>query len=567
MEIKKEELVAWAWSDLEPYYTELQKEDLEKNNVENWLKHWSSVSELGDELYNRLYVATSVNTADEDAANRLESFMNETYPSLKTAEQKLKEKLLASGLPVDGMEVPLRNMRAEAELFREENLALEAREEKLNTEHDKVMGAQMMEWRGEQKTARQMEAILWDPDRETRRLSWEVRAERQLADREVINRQWVDYMTLRRQIAVNSGKTDYRAYRWQKMMRFDYTPQDCKAFHQAIEESVVPAVERLMQRRRQALGIDRLRYYDIFVDLSGKPALKPFKDASELADKAAIIFQQVHPDFGEYFAIMDREGLLDLANRKNKAAGAYCTQFSHVQRPFIFANAVGIHDDVQSVLHEGGHAFHAFESFKLPYFQQYSESNLPMEFAEVASMGMEFLCQPYLDENHGGYYTKGDADRARVDHIEASLIFWPYMAMVDAFQHWAYENYKEGIDPDKCDMKWVELERRFRPHIEWSGYEDVMKTGWHRKDHIHQVPFYYIEYGLALLGAVQIWANAIQDQKQAVEQYRNALTMGGTVTLPELFRTAGVRLAFDAATLKKAADLMESTINKLEKNY
>jgi oligoendopeptidase F len=203
----------------------------------------------------------------------------------------------------------------------------------------------------------------------------------------------------------------------------------------------------------------------------------------------------------------------------------------------------------------------------LPYFHQFAENNLPMEFAEVASMGMEFLSAPYLDESHGGFYSLSDANRARVDHIESSLVFWPYMAIVDAFQHWVYERPQEGSDPNKCDQKWAELERRFRPHLDWSGYEEIMKTGWQRKNHIHHVPFYYIEYGLALLGAVQIWANAIKDQSGAVRLYRQALALGGTATLPDLFKAAGVKLAFDANTLKTGVDLMERTILELEAGY
>jgi len=567
MENKHEELMAWTWEDLAPSFAELEAADVSSKNLESWLKEWSNASAIGDEIYNRLYAATTINTADESAAQRLEGFMENTYPKLKSAEQKLKEKLLASGLRVNGMDISLRNMKAEAELFNEENLTLEAREEKLNNEHDKIMGAQVIDWQGEKRTARQMEAILWDPNRETRRAGWEKLAERQLADREAINDGWVEYMKLRGQIAANAGEAGYRDYRWKQLLRFDYTPDDCKSFHQAIEEAVVPAVNRLMERRRRAIGDNRLRYYDIFFDLSGKPALHPFKDARELTDKSANIFTQVDPVFGGYLRQMDQEGLLDLDNRPNKAAGAYCTQFSHVKQSFIFANAVGIHDDVQTVLHEGGHAFHNYESFKLPYFHQFAENNLPMEFAEVASMGMEFLSAPYLDESHGGFYSLSDANRARVDHIESSLVFWPYMAIVDAFQHWVYERPQEGSDPNKCDQKWAELERRFRPHLDWSGYEEIMKTGWQRKNHIHHVPFYYIEYGLALLGAVQIWANAIKDQSGAVRLYRQALALGGTATLPDLFKAAGVKLAFDANTLKTGVDLMERTILELEAGY
>ena len=562
-----EELMAWDWVQFEPHYIALGKAELTEVTISDWLERWTAVSNVRDELYNRLYVATTVNTADEKAQLGFDHFMEKIYPQVMAAEQKLKEKLLTSGLTVPGLEIPLRNMRAEAEIYREENLPLLVEEEKLGTAHDRVMGAQTVKWQGGEKTARQMEVVLREIDRETRRKGWELLAERQLADRDMINRQWVEYMGLREKIAANADMPDYRSYRWQVLMRFDYTPNDCSTFHDAIEQAVVPAVQRMAERRMKALGIDSLRYYDLFVDLSRKPPLKPFGSVREMKDKASAIFHHVLPQFGVYFDMMDTERLLDLDNRKNKAAGGYCTDFSHAKRPFIFANAVGIHDDIQTLLHEGGHSFHAFESFTLPYFQQRNESAIPMEFAEVASMAMEYLTSPYLSKEFGGFYSESDAARAQVDHIETDLRFWPYMAVVDAFQHWVYENPVDGKDPDKCDVAWAALEKRFRPYINWSGYEDVMMTGWQRKDHIHQAPFYYVEYGLALLGAVQIWRNALDNQEKAVNAYRRALAFGGTVPLPQLFETAGARFAFDADTLQEAVGLMESTILTLERSY
>jgi oligoendopeptidase F len=562
-----EDIIKTEWGDLQPHYDALEAGELPQDNINNWLKDWTAVSEVRDELYNRLYVATTVNTADKDAQNRFNNYMENTYPKTMAAEQKLKEKLLASGFSVPGFEIPLRNMRAEVDIYREKNLPLLVEEEKLSNGHDKITGAQTVQWNGSEKTVRQMEVVLRDTNRETRKKGWEIMAERQLADREAINQQWVKFMKLREKIARNAGLPNFRAYRWRTMMRFDYTPDDCKSFHAAIEEAVVPAVQRLAERRKAKLGVSSLRYYDLFVDLSGKPPLKPFDNVIEMKERVSSVFHHVLPEFGAYFDKMDAEGLLDLENRKNKAAGGYCTDFSFTKRPFIFTNAVGIHDDVQTLLHEGGHSFHAFELFKLPYFQQRNEAAIPMEFAEVASMAMEYLTTPYLSEKFGGFYTDAEAARAVVDHIEADLRFWPYMAIVDAFQHWAYENLKEGIIPDKCDAKWAELEDRFRPYIEWKGYENVKMTGWQRKDHIHQIPFYYIEYGLALLGAVQIWANSLHDQEKAVADYRSALALGGTVTLPEIFETAGARFTFDAATLQQGVDLMESTIIEYEKTY
>ena len=554
----------WDWSEVQPLFASLGAQEVNEQNIKDWLAGWTEASSKADETYNRLYIATSVNTADKKAEKALADFMANTYPAWQAEEQKLKQKLLNSGLSVAGMEIPLRNMRAEADLFREENLPLTVQEEKINTRHDQIKGAQTVEWQGAERTVRYMEVVLRDKNRETRRAGWEKMAARQLADREAINENWRSYMKLRAQMAANAGMPDFRAYQWQAMKRFDYTPEDCKSFHHAIEEAVVPVVERLAARRRKKLGLESLRYYDLYVGLGeGKP-LEPFEDGRELTDTAARIFEQVLPQFGEYFRQMDREGLLDLPNRVNKAEGAYSADLSWSRVPFVFANAVGIHDDVLSTLHEAGHAFHAFESFKLPYFQQFSESGLPMEFAEVASMGMEFLASRYLEQSSGGFYSKRDAAGAMVEHLEENLRFWPYMAIVDAFQHWAYEHPAEGADTEACDAQWMELEKRFRPYLDWSGFEDVMRTGWQRKDHIHQAPFYYIEYGLALLGAVQVWRNALADQGKAVEQYRSALALGGTVSLPKLFEAAGAKFAFDAKTLGEAAGLMESKLLEYE---
>jgi oligoendopeptidase F len=258
---------------------------------------------------------------------------------------------------------------------------------------------------------------------------------------------------------------------------------------------------------------------------------------------------------------MVRESLLDIDNRKNKAPGGYCTSFPMSKRPFIFMNAVGLHDDLQTLLHESGHAFHNFERDRLPYSQQRQAG---MEMAEVASMSMELLSAPYLSREHGGAYSQADAARARIEHLESNILFWPYMAVVDAFQHWVYENPGAALETDRCDAEWAAQWECFMGGVDWSGLEDEIRTGWHRKLHIHQVPFYYVEYGLAQLGAMQVWRNALADQAAAVASYRRALALGGTISLPELYQAAGAKFAFDTATLAAAVELAEETIDKLE---
>ena len=554
-------LLQWGWNDLQGYYQDLQTRSLDAASLAEWLTDWTRLAECLDELYTRLYLATTLNTADEDAKNRLDAFLDQVFPPAMQAEQQLKEKLLRSRLEPAGFAIPLRNMRTEADLFRPANLPLLAKEQKMNGEYSKIIGAQTVEWEGKETTISQLRPVYFDTDRARRERAWQLAAKRQLADRGKINALWQEFLTLRQQIAANAGLLDYRSYRWRQMLRFDYTPEDCRRFQGAIEQAVVPAATRIYEHRRQRLGLDQLKPWDLDVDPLNRPPLVPYQDVTELKKKAAVIFHHVDAQLGEYFDLMVHEGLLDLENRKNKAPGAFCTAFATQRRPFVFENAVGLHGDVQTLLHESGHAFHVFESAALPYFQQLA---VGMEFAEVASMSMELLASPYLTKSQGGFYTEKEAARARIEHLESNILFWPYMAIVDAFQHWVYEHPALASDAAECDACWANLERRFRPGIDWSGLEDVMATGWHRKLHIHTLPFYYVEYGLAQLGAVQVWGNALKDQAKSVANYRKALALGGATRLPELYRAAGAHLSFDAGALKDAVDLMETTIMQLE---
>lgn len=554
-------LIKLTWADFKPYYEDLQARSLDASQVEAWLNDWSRLDETLDELCNRLYVAMSANTADQEVKALYFRFLDSIYPPSEEAEQQLKKKLLGSGLEPAGFAIPLRNMRTQSDLFRPANLPLEAEEQKLNSEYDKIIGAQTVEWEARELTVAQLRLVLQDLERDTREHAWQLMANRQLADRQAINELWQKLLALRLKMAENTGEPDYRALRWKQMLRFDYTPEDCERFHQAIEAVVVPAARRINARRQQRLGVECLRPWDLDVDPLNRERLKPYERLDELKSKTASIFRQVDPRFGKYFETMMAEDLLDLENRKNKAPGGYCTSFPAAKRPFIFMNAVGLHDDVQTLLHESGHSFHNFEASRLPYIHQ---RHAPMEFAEVASMGMELLASPYLAKSKGGFYSEKDAARARIEHLEGSILFWPNMAVVDAFQHWVYTHPAQAGSPDQCDATWTDQWARFMPGVDYSGLEDVLASGWHRKLHIHTVPFYYVEYGLAQLGATQVWRNALSDQAGAVARYRHALTLGGTVTLPELYQAAGGRLAFDSATLQAIVDLMEKTISQLE---
>jgi len=552
----------WEWSRIEPYFKDLESRELTDANVIDWLTDWSRINALISETYSRLYVATTVDTTDEASTQAYVNYIEHLIPPAQAAGQALKQQLLESGIEPPNYAIELRDMRAEAELFRDENLPLQTEEGKLGTEFDKVIGAQTVMWEGQEKTLPAMKPIYQDTDRSKREQAWRLASERQLADRDTLNGLWGNFLKLRTQMAANADMADYRSYRWRDFKRFDYSPEDCMTFHRAIEEVAVPAAQRIYERRRQRLGVESLRPWDLNVDPEGRGALKPYSDIADLETVTSDIFHKVDPQLGGYFDTMRNEGLLDLPNRKGKAPGGYCTGFDVVKRPFIFMNAVGLQDDVQTLLHEGGHAFHVFEAAKLP---DYRNLGAPIEFCEVASMSMELIAARYFTKEQGGYYASAeDAARARVEHLESIILFWPYMAVVDAFQNWVYTHQEEALDTATCDRVWGEQWDRFMKGIDYSGLEESKVTGWHRKLHIFQIPFYYVEYGLAQLGAVQVWRNSLNDQAQAVADYRAGLALGGTVTLPELFARAGAKFAFDAATLRECVDLAERTINELD---
>jgi oligoendopeptidase F len=552
----------WTWEDIAPYYRDLAERLLVAESVTGWLSDWTRINDLVSERYARLNVGVTVDTNDAEAEKHYNAFLDEIYPPFQAAEQRLKQKLLESGLEPAGFEVPLRKMQVEAEIFREANLPLLSEERKLASQYNKIIGAQTVSWEGQELTLQQMRPIMQDELREKREKAWRLVSGRQLADRVAINELWQKFMPLRVNLAENAQVSDFREYRWRQMLRLDYTPGNCLEFQAAIESVVVPAATRVYERHRQRLDVASLRPWDLDQDIYPIqfPALPSYGTIKDLQAVAETIFHRVDPKLGVDFHIMRQEGFLDLDNRKGKAPGAYCTGYPVTQRPFIFMNAVGLSADVRTILHESGHAFHNFERLSLPYAQQ---RNTGLEFAEVASMAMELLASPYLATSQGGYYSESDAAHFMIEHLEHLLIFWPYMAVVDAFQHWAYTNPGRAIDPSVCDAHWLDLWNRFIPGVDWSGFEQEAMTGWHRKQHIYRYPFYYVEYGLAQLGAVQVWSNALKDQAHAVVRYREALSLGGTATLPQLYQVAGAKFAFDVETLGAAVDLVESTIQAL----
>lgn len=554
------------WESFRPHYERLLAQPLTPETIDAWLQEWSELTKVVGEVGAVTYIDTTLDTADPEKEKAFLAFVENVEPQHSVADQRLKERLLAYTAeygPLDGqMALPLRDIRNKAELFRDENVPLFTELAKLGNEYDKITGGLTYDWDGEPKNLSQLKTLTLDKDRAVRQRAWEAIMGLWAGQRATLNDLYGRMLALRRQVAANAGLPDYRAYAFRERSRFDYTPEDCLVFAEAIEKVVVPAAQRIYERKRRELGVDTLRPWDLEVETSDAPSLTPYRAQDELIQRSLNIFEHVDPALARHFATMAEDGLLDLDTRSGKALGGYCAGLPLRERPFIFMNGDGTHDDVQTMLHEAGHAFHAFESFPLPLVWM---MDAPMEFNEVASMAMELLSAPYLTRDHDGFYAADEAARARRQHLMGILLFLPYMAVVDGFQHWVYTHPDEAADAAACDATWNALWHRFMPGVDWSGYQAARESGWHRKLHIFHVPFYYVEYGMAQVGALQVWRNALADQRQAVADYRSALALGGTVPLPELYATAGAEFRFDEAMLTDLVALIEDTITDLDK--
>jgi oligoendopeptidase F len=550
----------WTWEDYSPYFAALASRPLDPDTADQWLREWNRLGELLHEQGSRLHNMSCADTRNTELRTKLEAFQQQLVPPALAADQRLKEHLLASGLTPPGMEIPLRNMRAEAAMFREANLALFAQASELGNRYNQLTGAMTVEWDGEQVTLTRLRPVLQGTDRERRALAYRLISARLAQDFDGLADIWARLIDLRQQMAGNAGCASFREFIWPLKHRFDYTPADCEVYQRSVLATAVPALARRHARIKDKLGVDRLRPWDTQADASGREPLRPFTEAAVLDAKCGAILQQLDAGLGELYAQLRAEQL-DLANRPGKAPGGWCSDYPVTRKPFIYMNAVGLHNDVQTLLHEAGHAFHAFASYALPYGQQ-RES--PMEFNEVASMAMELLAAPYLDAERGGFYSAADAARARIDHLDSMLQIWVMVAAGDAFQHWIYANPQEARDARRCCAKYLELWQAYHPAIDMSEIEDQVAQRWLLTLHYFLVPFYYVEYGLAQLGAVQVWSNAETDAGKALAQYKAALALGGTVTLPELFQTAGATFAFDEQTCARCVGVVERLIDQLE---
>ncbi|MBO0702811.1 MAG: M3 family oligoendopeptidase [Candidatus Dormibacteraeota bacterium] len=547
------------WSAIAPYFDELAARPLD--DLEGWLHDWSELEKLIGEASVLAEIAYTTDTGSEAKEAAHLRWSSDILPLADEQQVRLARRLVEHGQVPEGLEVTIRRFRNRISLFREANVPLQGEEARDVAAYERVTGQMLAEWDGERLPVAQVEARQQEPDRALRERAYRAACQPYIDARDELSGIFDRLQRTRQQIARNAGFASFRDYQHRAFGRFDYTPDDCLRWHEAVEEVVVPARKRSLRGRQAALGVDPIRPWDLSVDPQGRPPLHPFTEAPGLIGGVRSIFEHLDPDLGAEFRILDEEHLLDLDSRPGKAPGGYCAPLPHRARNFIFMNAAGTQKDVFTLLHESGHAFHSFASERLPYVWQ---NDYPMEIAEVASMSMELLGGPGLARSRGGFYeAEQDVSRARAENLEDILGLLCHIASVDAFQHWLYTD-PAGTDPDARDAQWLRLRERFEPLVDFSGLRAQRVARWYRQLHIFEAPFYYIEYGLAQLGALQVWRNSLRDPARALSRYREMLALGNTRPLPELYRAAGARLIFDAEGMRELIELLEEELARLE---
>ncbi|QOI99644.1 MAG: M3 family oligoendopeptidase [Phycisphaeraceae bacterium] len=561
------------WETIEPLAKALLERPVSTTNeLEAWILDRGELEAAISEAGANLYISMTCDTEDRPAQAAYTAFVQDVQPRYKPIAFELDRRQAdltdRLGLPAAGgqrYEVLARAIKTEIELFRAENVPLQTELALLGQKYDQIAGAMTVRFEGEERTLPQMARYQEETDRGLRERAWRAVADRRLADKDAIDAIFDEMIRLRTRVAVNAGFPDYRGYAFRSMHRFDYGEHQCRDFHAAVEARVVPMVRRLQDQRRRTLGLDTLRPWDLAVDVKGRPPLRPFKDGRELFAKSLAVFRRLDPRLADMLGTMgdgseargSRGGAsLDLDSRRGKAPGGYQYNRDRARRPFIFMNAAGLSGDVETMLHEAGHAFHSLLARDEPL---YPYRSAPIEFCEVASMSMELLTLPHIAE----FYTSpDDLARATRKQIERTVVLLPWIAQVDAFQFWLYANHDHTRD--RRDEAFVELDGRFGAAVEWSGIEPVRRNLWQRQLHLFSHPFYYIEYGIAQLGALQLWLLSLEKgPAHAVDAYLRAMSLGGSRPLPDLFRAAGLTFDFGPSTVGRLVDRVEQELDRL----
>ena len=559
-----ENFVLKDWTSIESYFKELAKRNIDSVvSLEQWLKDINEVEAAVSEDACWRQIKMTCDTENKELEESFNFFMMEIQPKIQPYADLLNRKLIASSftnkLDGDKFFTYLRNVKKSIDLFREANIPLQA---EMNVEAQRfgmIAGKMTIDVNGQEYTLQQAAKFLEDPDRKIREDVYRKISERRLQDKTTLNDLFSSLLKKRNQVAVNAGFDNYRDFRFIELGRFDYKKEDCYQFHEAVKLHVMPLVNQLYHVKKEKLGLETLRPWDIEAEPAGIKPLRPFKTSEELIEKTIQCFNQLLPFFGDCLQRMKNMGHLDLESRKGKAPGGYNCPLAESGAPFIFMNAAGQLDDVTTMVHEGGHAIHSFLSHDL---ELHSFKEYPTEIAEVASMSMELFS---MDHWQVYFDNKEELTRAREQQLERVITIFPWIATIDKFQHWIYEN-PTHTDEQRAGM-WLKILEEFSsPVIDFSGLDEYRLYAWQRQLHLFEVPFYYIEYGIAQLGAIGLWQQYKQDPETAINNYISALDLGGTRTLPELFRAAGLEFNFSSEYISGLMKFVQHELDGIQKN-
>jgi oligoendopeptidase F len=530
------------WEGLEPYFKNLEEREINSEpDLEQWLKDASELEAAVSEDVCWRQIRMTCDTENKELEKAFNFFMMEIQPKIQPYSDKLNRKLVDSPftkqLNQQKYFTYLRNVKKNIELFRKANIPLQAELNVMQQHFGVIAGKMTVQVNGQEYTLQQAAKFLEDPDRNLREEVYRKISERRLQDKKELNDLFTKLLQKRHQVAINTGFKNYRDYRFIELGRFDYIKEDCYQFHEAVKLHVMPLVNQIYENKKKKLRLDTLRPWDIEAEPAGIQPLRPFKTGEELTEKTIACFDEMKSFFGDCLRKMKDMGHLDLESRKGKAPGGYNCPLAESGAPFIFMNAAGQLDDVTTMVHEGGHAVHSFLAHELELhgFKEY-----PTEIAEVASMAMELFSMNHWDVFFG---SKEELTRAKEQQLERVITIFPWIAVIDKFQHWIYEN-PNHTEEERANQ-WLSILKEFSsPVIDFSGLEEYRRYAWQRQLHLFEVPFYYIEYGIAQLGAIGLWQQYKQNPETAINNYINALHLGGTQTLPELFKAAGLKFNF-----------------------
>ncbi len=552
-----------TWENIEPYYQSLLNDSIESlNNLYGWLKKRSELEAILEEDFAWRYIRMTCNTTDENHQKDFEYFATEIEPKLSEYSNQLNEKFLSCEF-IDQLDqstygIYIRSLKTQIEIFRQENIPLNMELQVEQQKFGAIVGTMSIEHDGKEYTLEQASNFLKNTDREIRKVVYEKIQQRRIQNKAELDELFSKLVKIRHQVAVNAGFENYRDYMFKALGRFDYTAEDCFNFHNAIEKEVVPLLKSLSEKRRSKMQLDVLKPFDTEVDVSGKAALIPFNGPDDLLNKTILCFDKLHPYFGEKLKTMKEHKLIDLESRKGKAPGGYNYPLAESAAPFIFMNSANAMRDLTTMVHEGGHAVHTFLSNHL---EINDFKRVPSEVAEVASMSMELISM-----KHWNVFFENEDNllRAKEEQLKDCLKTLPWVATIDAFQHWIYTHPNHTIK--EREQAWEECFDRFGSNfVNWEGYEEFKLNLWQKQLHLFEVPFYYIEYAIAQLAAIAIFKNFKSDESKALNQYMDALKLGYTKSIPEIYSTAGISFDFSQTYIHSLIDFIKEELESLNK--